>query len=290
MGRYDLYQRRKPVGMIIFLLILLLITAAGAWFYWRSTQPIEPEAETETREIAVPEPQNVIEPTESGVTAESDAGDSAENDGPDEDTDRFDPASLPSLKQSDDYFRGKLSDVSPELAGWLNTAEPIRKIMLIINDFSQGQRLYKHMRPFQLQEPFIAEEDSQGLYLPAKSFQRYNELAEAIDSTNVQEVLAFYKQFRPLFEEVYAEFGYPEGYRLEDLVKKAAAEILSAPVVESRIALVKPSVHYKFADEHLEELSPVHKQMLRMGPQNTRIIQNKLRLLIEALVNMNESP
>jgi hypothetical protein len=29
-----------------------------------------------------------------------------------------------------------------------------------------------------------------------------------------------------------------------------------------------------------------NKQMIRMGPENTRIIQNKVRMLVEGLVNL----
>jgi hypothetical protein len=63
---------------------------------------------------------------------------------------------------------------------------------------------------------------------------------------------------------------------------------LAAPVIEGRIALVRPTVNYKFADQKLEALSPVRKQMIRMGPENTRIIQNKVRMLVEELVNLKD--
>jgi hypothetical protein len=100
--------------------------------------------------------------------------------------------------------------------------------------------------------------------------------------------LAVYKKFRPLLLQVFAEFSYPAEHQLEDILVKAAAEILAAPVIEEPIALVRPSVRYKFADKKLEALSPVSKQMIRMGPENTRIIQNKVRLLVEELASMKE--
>lgn len=61
MGRYDLYQRRKPIGMIVFLLILLLIIAGGAWLYWRSMQTIESEVGLETYELPVPSAKKLDE-------------------------------------------------------------------------------------------------------------------------------------------------------------------------------------------------------------------------------------
>jgi hypothetical protein len=88
--------------------------------------------------------------------------------------------------------------------------------------------------------------------------------------------------------EVFKEFSYPDEYNLEDIFTKAAAIILAAPARDGQIALERHSVHYKFADQQLEALNPIHKQMLRMGPDNTRIIQNKLRLFVESLVNLKE--
>jgi hypothetical protein len=43
-------------------------------------------------------------------------------------------------------------------------------------------------------------------------------------------------------------------------------------------------VHYKFADSKLEKLSALDKQMLRMGPDNTRLIQKKMRELVQVLI------
>lgn len=86
--------------------------------------------------------------------------------------------------------------------------------------------------------------------------------------------------------QVFAEFSYPQDITLESIVKKAAGEILATPAIEGQVALIRPSVYYKFADAKLEALNPVQKQMIRMGPENTRIIQAKCR---EFLVELAKS-
>jgi len=88
--------------------------------------------------------------------------------------------------------------------------------------------------------------------------------------------------------QVFREFSYPDEYSLEDIFTKAAAVILAAPARDGQVALERQSARYKFADQQLEALNPVHKQMLRMGPDNTRIIQNKLRLFVAGLANLKE--
>jgi hypothetical protein len=178
--------------------------------------------------------------------------------------------------------------ISPGLGPWLKTDQLIRKYITIVNDFSQGLRLEKHMRFLKLDQPFAADIGKTRMFIAIKSYQRYDKLAAAIDALDVDNTLAIYKKFRPLMLQVFNEFSYPEQYGLEDIFTKAAAEILAAPVIEGRIALTHPTVNYKFADPKLEVLGPVHKQMIRMGPANTLIIQNKVRALVEGLVNLQD--
>ncbi|MFA5983556.1 MAG: DUF3014 domain-containing protein [Methylococcaceae bacterium] len=192
---------------------------------------------------------------------------------------------LPNLENSDGLFRESLIRISPALGEWLVGDQLIRKGMLIINDFSQGQRLVKNIAFLKLKQRFVADVGNQGLLMGPTSYQRYNEFVAAVDAMDVGALLALYKSFKPLCQQVFAEFSYPQAYRLDDVIAKAAAEMLAAPIIEAPIELVNFGVRYKFASTDLEALSPVQKQLLRMGPENTRILQNKLRLIIEALAN-----
>ncbi|MGR9046214.1 MAG: DUF3014 domain-containing protein [Gammaproteobacteria bacterium] len=289
-------ERKRPLGSIIMILIVLLAIGGGVWLYYKP-EPVD-DSSVKTQELPVPSrPETSAVESEQAVTEAVSPGAGEQNQNAEEtqgtesgtqEIQETTPAALPSLENSDGFVRDRLADISPGLKPWLKTDGLIRKIVVIGNDFSQGQRLYQHMKAFKLSEPFIAEEDEQGLYITRKSYQRYNALASAIDAISVPEALDLYKKIKPLCQQVFAEFDYPADYQLDDLMKKAASELLAAPVIESRIDLVRTSVNYKFADQELEALSPVHKQMIRMGPQNTRIIQNKLRLLMEALVNLDD--
>jgi len=192
---------------------------------------------------------------------------------------------LPTLDSSDEPIREALTAANPELAAYLNIGQIIRKYMQIANDFAQGIRIEKHLSFLKLQQPFAAEPNGAQLVMAARSYQRYNGLAQVINAIDIPATLAVYKKFRPLLLQVFSEFSYPDGYNLDDIFIKAATEILSAPIIDKPVALVKSSSRYKFADSELEALSPVHKQMLRMGPENTRLIQNKVRVLVGELVN-----
>ncbi len=290
MGRYHQTNEKKSGGLIILLSIFLIVATALVWIYFNEDIAVD-IAKTETKTLELPSPSKsseFMEPLpETSAPSDrvfskslSDTGSAAENTGQDE------PADLPAIGSSDLYFREELLKLSSDLAPWLNTDQLIRKYMVIVNDFAQGLRLEKHMRFLKPELPFSVEQDDGRLVIATASYQRYDRLAQAINMLDVPATLAVYQKTRPLLAQVFSEFSYPEGYRLDDIFTKAAAEILSAPVVDQPIALVRPSVNYKYADPRLEALNPVHKQMLRMGPENTQIIQNKVRRLVEGLVNL----
>jgi hypothetical protein len=162
--------------------------------------------------------------------------------------------------------------------------------MLIVNDISQGQRTYKHLRWLapKLGQPFTAEQNGAELTISEASYLRYTPLAEAVDSIDVVGALAVYKKFKPLLAQALKELGYPPEHTVEGLLAKAAAEILAAESIIEPIALTKYASRYKFADPKLEALNPVQKQLLRMGPENTRLIQDKVRFLAAGLAGLNE--
>jgi hypothetical protein len=122
------------------------------------------------------------------------------------------------------------------------------------------------------------------MYISPKSYQRYDPLAHAVNRIDSQAAVALYKKYLPLFEVVFKEFSYPKSYQVLDIFKAAVGKILQAPIITGRIEVIQPSVHYKFADSKLEKLSALDKQMLRMGPDNTRLIQKKMRELVQVLI------
>ena len=59
--------------------------------------------------------------------------------------------------------------------------------------------------------------------------------------------------------------------------------LLATPVPTGREALVQPSVRFAYEDEQLEGLEPAQKQLMRMGPDNTHRVKEKLREIQRAL-------
>ncbi len=198
------------------------------------------------------------------------------------------PVLLPELNSSDSTIKEAVIALSPGLAPWLNQPELIKTTVAIINDLSQGQRSAKHLRFLKPSSAFTVAQNNEALVIAESSYHRYDALTQAINAIDAEQFLQTYKKFRPLVTQALNEFGYPEESNFEDSIAKAVAEILAAPILEQPPAVILSGPRYKFADAQLEALNPVHKQMLRLGPENSRIIQNKARLLLETLSNVYE--
>lgn len=190
---------------------------------------------------------------------------------------------LPDLLSSDQTVQQAVFKLSPGLAAWFTTDQLIRKVVLITNDFAQAIRVSKHMSFLRLAEPFTVEQDGNELYIAPKNYKRFSTFIQAIQAVDAKSFVGFYQKFRPLTLQVFAELSYPKDISLESIIKKASGEIISAPIIKERIPLIRPSIYYRFADPNMEALNGVQKQMIRLGPENTLILQNKCRELLVAL-------
>lgn len=293
MSRYDQNRNKKSTNttFIVAILISILIGISGTYYVMENFKKLK-EAEVTVSDKAAP---NEITVTQGYPDDEPSADDEPLEPSPAEPENLANnegqvlaqQSTLPDLLSSDDFVRQALINISPGLAQWLKADQLIRKYVVIVNDFAQGFRIAKHMSFIRLGEPFSVEQDKNGLFIAAKSFQRYDKLAQAIQAIDAKSAVTLYQKIRPLMQQVFAEFSYPQDITLEATFKKAAAEVIAAPALEGQISLFRPSVYYKFADAKLEALSPVQKQIIRMGSANTRIIQAKCR---EFLVELAKWP
>ncbi len=196
---------------------------------------------------------------------------------------------LPELGNSDNALRSAMINVSPDLLTWMQFRHLIKSYIVFINDLSQKQLNYKNYKFLTLTQKFSVGQDAMGLYIASASYVRYESIVRAIDAIKTEQAMVVYQRFKPLFQLVFEDFAYPKTIHLEDIFVKAAAGMVAAPVIEGRIGLKVKGAIYQFEDEKLESLPAVEKLMIRMGPENARILQAKLRELLQAVSGLRES-
>jgi Protein of unknown function (DUF3014) len=292
MGRYDRNRSKKSNNstLIVAISISLLVGISGTYYVMRNYKQLKTFV---TQDIKLTKADEIVH-SEQFLDNQQDSIDDEDElkaIAPEARMAARDQSSnqnrgLPDLLSSDEAIRKTIKSLSPDLMPWLNTDQLIRRYIVVANDFSQGLRISKHMNFLRFDEPFAVEQSENGLQIAPKSYRRYDQLVQAINGIDAKSAVAVYKVFRPLLLQVFAEFGYPKDIGLESIVKKAASEILAAPLIEGQVSVVRPSLYYKFADPNLEALNPVQKQMIRMGAENMRIFQYKCR---EFLVELGKS-
>jgi hypothetical protein len=288
--RQSTVRARKPSGInALTVLVLMVLSACGGFYLAKFSEQYElaPEAFNwlpfVNKDISQADPTTLTSTAEKTDTASPVMGEPLEQITPPEAD-----VVLPMLDKSDIWLRQALLGLSPGLAQWLDKEQLIRVYLTIANDTSQGLRIGKHLRFLKPDQAFAVAEDEHGWFIAGESYRRYDTWVAALNALDVHASLALYKKVRPLLQQAFVEFGYPDDAKLETMLAKSAAEILASPVIERRIAVEKRLGFYRFADPSLEAANPLHKQMLRMGSENTRIIQNKIRQLVDGLNGMGE--
>ena len=191
---------------------------------------------------------------------------------------------LPLLGESDQLIRdGVVSLARHEgINAWLASNQLIRKFVALVDNVARGQIVKEPVRFLAPEGPFLANRiDDESYVLDPASFKRFDIFAEVIQSVDARRAAEFYQLLRPLFNEAYTELGYGN-VNFDDVIFNAIGRLLETPVIDDDVRLRRPVVMFEYEDRNLENLSPVQKQMIRMGPRNTRIMQAKIaRVAIE---------
>lgn len=181
---------------------------------------------------------------------------------------------LPPLAQSDALLRESAAALSshPDWANWLSPEQLIRRFVLFTDNAASGNLPRKSLNFLAPKTGFSAIRNGDALHLDPASYERYDAFADVIASIDIEAAAEIFRTFHPLLEEAFAELGYPDR-SFDETLDDALEMIRSAPRIEGDIALVHPSAMYKFKDPKLEKLNRIHKQLIRMGPENTLKIQ-----------------
>jgi hypothetical protein len=193
------------------------------------------------------------------------------------------PLDLPELSASDAFVRDQVARLSshPRLAAWLVTDRLIERFVLLVVELAGGSNPSEHVRHMQPQEGFTVREVDGRLVIAPESFRRYDLLAATFASLDTPGTVQLYRQLRPLIDEAFQELGIPDR-TFDETLELAIRNVLAAEVPTASPEVVPVEGVYEFRDPALEARRGGEKLLIRMGPQNARRIQEKLRELSEA--------
>ena len=182
------------------------------------------------------------------------------------------------LNESDDLVREQLGACStrPGFEKWLKNGELIRKAVAVTVNIANGESPAAHLHSLLPAGKFKVIETSGKIYLDPNSYKRYDQAAAIFTSLDSAVIVSLYRRAGHLIEEAFKDLGYPDK-KFDDVLHRAIDILLTAPIIDREIILKEKVTTYMFVDPRLEKLNPAGKHLLRMGPENIRKIQAKLR-------------
>lgn len=196
------------------------------------------------------------------------------------------PVDVPPLDQSDAVVRELVRQLTshPTVAAWLATSGLVRNSTVVIANVADGAAPARHLGVLRPAAKFGVVTQGGRLVIDPASYHRYDNIAGAAASIDPQGAARLYATLKPRIEEAYRDLGHPDT-SVDRAVEQAIVRLLQVPIVNGPIG-VRPGtkgVGYVYEDADLEALSAAQKQLLRMGPDNVRTVQEALRGIAGAL-------
>ncbi len=172
----------------------------------------------------------------------------------------------------------------PEVAVWLLSENLVRRFVAAVDAVATGQSPRGQLRMMWPRGKFKVSGEifQEPVYIDPASYKRYDAIAEAFVSLDVQSSVAIYRKIMPMIDAAYADLGYPD-HDFNATMLMAIEELLNAPVIVGDATLEPRVLSYAYEDANLEGLSNAQKQIMRMGPANMQRVQKKLRAFATAL-------
>jgi hypothetical protein len=194
---------------------------------------------------------------------------------------------LPALAGSDGLVREVVEGLSPHsgVAASLVTEDLIRRFVGAVHAIADGRSPRRHLAHLEPEGRFRVIEENGAFRIDPRSYRRYDGLAEAFGSLDVDGTAEAYERLEPLMDEAYADLG-EEGARFRPTLIRALDVLLATPVPEGPLELVDRVLRFEFRDSDLEGLSEAQKHLVRTGPENVERIQATLRALRARLLEL----
>lgn len=266
-------SKAQPIalGIIIGVLVATLIFVLATGDYGNPT-PIE--VSTEVEPVVLEEPVVVEAPPEP------------------EPVPVFVPESVaantPSVSASnaDSYARERIDSVNggKALEQFVAGDFVVERTVAIIDALRRGEIPYKLLPIGRPPQAFPIKDDGLRVTMDPAGFSRYDGFANWVNSLDVKAMVLLFNEYQSLATAALSQIGVND-FDIRGAALAATTQILATPEMPDRAELLRKEANWIYADNELENLSALQKQLLRMGPENAEILQQKARELRAALLS-----
>ena len=184
---------------------------------------------------------------------------------------------LPRLEESDDAVRDAVGDIPLGTAGqqYLIPGNIIERSASLIYLMAQGDVPYKLLPVSRPKAAFPIRDDGTQVVTDPAGFERYDALTQWLQSLDLESLLSSLEWFIPLFREAWSYYG-EDPAAFDFAVVMTLDLVIATPEIDlSEARLTRKEAVWIFEDPAIEGLAPIQKQVLRMGPENAKILKAK---------------
>ncbi len=272
MSEQQLDSKIQPIalGVIVALILATLVFVLATGDYGKSSPPddtsdveaivlsepvvVESKAESEQVPEFIPEPPALSPPLVTESTADSYA------------------------RESIDSVNGGRA-----LKQFVAGDYVVERTVAIIDSMRRGEVPYKLLPVGRPPKTFPITDDGLRVTMDPVGFSRYDGFANWINSLDIEAMVSLFDTYEPLATAALARMGVSD-FDIRGAALAATTQILATPSLPERAELVRKEANWIFADPELEGLTALQKQLLRMGPENASVVQQKARELRGALL------
>ena len=188
------------------------------------------------------------------------------------------PAPVVTEETGDRYARESIDAVNggKALAQFVAGDYVVERAVAIIDALRRGEVPYKLLPVGKPSTTFPISDDGLRVTLDAAGFSRYDGFAQWVGGLDTTALVSLLNDYEMTATQALTRMGVSD-FDIRSAVLAATTQILSTPQVAVDAELMRREANWVYIDPELEALSSLQKQVLRMGPENADIIQQKAR-------------
>ena len=196
------------------------------------------------------------------------------------------PAPVVSEETGDQYARESIDAVNggKALAQFVAGDYVVERAVAIIDALRRGEVPYKLLPVGKPSTTFPISDNGLRVTLDTAGFSRYDGFAQWVGRLNTPALVSLLNDYEMIATQALTRMGVTD-FDIRSAVLAATTQILSTPQVSVDAELMRREANWVYMDPELEALSSLQKQVLRMGPENADIVQQKARDIRGALLD-----
>ena len=196
------------------------------------------------------------------------------------------PAPIVSEETGDQYARESIDAVNggKALAQFVAGDYVVERAVAIIDALRRGEVPYKLLPVGKPSTTFPISDNGLRVTLDTAGFSRYDGFAQWVGGLNTPALVSLLNDYEMIATQALTRMGVTD-FDIRSALLAATTQILSTPQVSVDAELMRREANWVYMDPELEALSSLQKQVLRMGPENADIVQQKARDIRGALLD-----